>query len=77
MGNVISLDGNMVEVKLNDKTQAFNYNWKALAGPNHNVIMFSDSDDIDIGDEVIIKNEVLCLKKNNSPLSCNIILCSL
>lgn len=77
IGNVISIDGKMVEVKLNDKTQAFNFNWKPLAGPNHNVIMFSDSDDIEIGDKVVIKNEVLCLKKNSSPLSCNIILCSL
>ena len=33
--------------------------------------------DYKIGDKVIIKDEVLCLKKNSSPLSCNIILCSL
>ena len=77
VGNVESIDGNMVEVKLNNKTQAFNFNWKPLAGPNDNVIMFKDTDDIEIGDEVVIKDEVLCLKKNSSPLSCNIILCSL
>ena len=77
IGKVESIDGKMVEVKLNDKTQAFNFNWKSLAGPNGNVIMFADTDDIKIGDKVIIKDEVLCLKKNSSPLSCNIILCSL
>ena len=77
IGDVESIDGKMVEVKLNSKTQAFNFNWKPLAGPNDNVIMFCDTDDIKIGDKVIIKDEVLCLKKNSSPLSCNIILCSL
>jgi len=77
IGEVESIDGKMVEVKLNSKTQAFNFNWKPLAGPNDNVIMFCDTDDIKIGDKVIIKDEVLCLKKNSSPLSCNIILCSL
>ncbi|MCR5026876.1 MAG: DUF2121 domain-containing protein [Methanobrevibacter sp.] len=77
IGKVASIDGKMIEVTLNDKTQAFNFNWKPLAGPNQNVIMFADTDDIKIGDKVIIKDEVLCLKKNSSPLSCNIILCSL
>ncbi len=77
IGKVESIDGKMIEVKLNEKTQAFNFNWKPLAGPNQNVIMFADTDDIKIGDKVIIKDEVLCLKKNSSPLSCNIILCSL
>ena len=77
IGKVESIDGKMIEVKLNEKTQAFNFNWKPLAGPNQKVIMFADTDDIKIGDKVIIKDEVLCLKKNSSPLSCNIILCSL
>lgn len=77
IGKVESIDGNMIEVKLNSTTQAFNFNWKPLAGPNDKVIMFSDSDDVKIGDKVVIKDEVLCLKKNNSPLTCNIILCSL
>ena len=77
VGKVESIDGKMIEVRLNDSTQAFNFNWKSLAGPNQKVIMFSDSDDIKIGDKVVIKDEVLCLKKNSSPLTCDIILCSL
>lgn len=77
VGKVESIDGKMIEVKLNNKTQAFNFNWKPLAGPNDNVIMFHDTDDIKIGDEVVIKDEVLCLKRNSSPLTCDIILCSL
>ena len=77
IGKVESIDGKMVEVRLNDKTQAFNFNWKPLAGPNQKVIMFADTSDVKIGDKVVIKDEVLCLKKNSSPLTCNIILCSL
>ncbi len=77
VGKVESIDGKMIEVKLNNKTQAFNFNWKPLAGPNDNVIMFNTTDDIKIGDEVVIKDEVLCLKRNSSPLTCDIILCSL
>ena len=77
IGKVESVDGKMIEVRLNDKTQAYNFNWKPLAGPNGKVIMFADTPDVKIGDKVVIKDEVLCLKKNSSPLTCNIILCSL
>ena len=39
--------------------------------------MFSDSDNVAIGDKVVIENENLCLKKDKSSLKCDIILCSL
>ena len=77
IGEVISVDGKMVEVKLNSKTQAFDHNWKLLSKPNQNVIMLCNTEDIKINDKVMIKDEVLCLKRNKSPLTCNIILCSL
>lgn len=77
IGKVVLIDGNMIQVELNDKTRAMNGDWKQLAGPSENVLMFSDNDDIKLGDKVIIDNEILCLKKNKSPLSCDIILCSL
>ncbi len=76
VGEVIKVDGNMVEVKLNNKVAAYDGNWKKLAGSGENVIMFSDSENIKIGDEVVILNENLCLKKDQSPLKCNIILCN-
>ncbi|WP_305553436.1 hypothetical protein [Methanobrevibacter sp. V74] len=76
IGKVVLIDGNMIQVELNDKTRAMNGDWKQLAGPSENVLMFSDNDD-KLGDKVIIDNEILCLKKNKSPLSCDIILCSL
>jgi hypothetical protein len=77
IGRVVNIDGNMVYVQLNDKTQAMDGNWKQLAAPGQNVLMFSESENIKIGDKVVIENENLCLKKDKSLLTCDIILCSL
>ena len=77
IGKVVNIDGNMLFVQLNDKTQAVDGNWKQLAGPGQNVLMFTESDDVKIGDKVVIADEDLCLKKDKSSLKCDIILCSL
>ena len=77
IGRVVNIDGNMIYVQLNDKTQAMDGNWKQLAAPGQNVLMFTESDNVKIGDKVVIENEDLCLKKDKSSLKCDIILCSL
>ena len=77
IGKVVNIDGNMLFVQLNNKTQAVDGNWKQKAAPGQNVLMFTESDDVKIGDKVVIENEDLCLKKDKSPLKCDIILCSL
>ena len=77
VGKVVNIDGNMLYVQLNDKTQAVDGNWKKLAGPGQNVLMFTESDNVKLGDKVIIENEDLCLKKDKSSLTCDIILCSI
>ncbi|MCQ2970075.1 hypothetical protein SAMN05216439_1848 [Methanobrevibacter gottschalkii] len=77
VGHVVNVDGNMLFIQLNDKTQAMDGNWKQLAAPGQNVLMFSESSNVEIGDEVVIENEELCLKKDKSSLKCDIILCSL
>ena len=77
VGKVVQIDGNMLFVQLNSKTQAVDGNWKQKAAPGQNVLMFTESDDVKIGDKVVIKDEDLCLKKDKSPLKCDIILCSL
>ena len=77
IGKVVSIDENMLFVQLNDKTQAMDENWKKLAGPGQNVIMFTESDNVKLGDTVTIKDENLCLKKDESSLKCDVILCSL
>ena len=66
IGYVDKIDGN----------GAFDMNWKTLASPGDNVIVFiEDSSDVEIGDEVVIEDEHLCLKKNKQTLNCDIILC--
>ena len=77
IGEVSSIEGNMLQVTLNDKTQAFDNNWRQLAKPKGKVIMFCETDDVKIGDKVVIEDENLCLERNKSNLSCNIILCNL
>lgn len=77
IGEVSSIEGNMLQVTLNDKTQAFDNNWRQLAKPKGEVIMFCETDDVKIGDKVVIEDENLCLERNKSNLSCNIILCNL
>lgn len=76
IGKVININENMVEVKLNDDVVAYDFNWKELSKANENVLMFSESSNINVGDEVVIEDENLCLKKDKSPLKCNIILCN-
>ena len=76
IGYVDKIDGNMLEVQLDEAVGAFDMNWKTLASPGDNVIVFiEDSSDVEIGDEVVIEAELLCLKKNKQTLNCDIILC--
>lgn len=76
IGYVDKIDENMLEVQLDEDVGAFDMNWKTLASPGDNVIVFiEDSSDVEIGDEVVIEDEHLCLKKNKQTLNCDIILC--
>ena len=78
VGEIVIIDDNLIEVKLNDDVRAFDVNWDLLASPGQNVLMFVDSsDDLEKGDEIVIEDEVLCVKKNKAILKCDIILCHL
>ena len=77
VGRVVKIDDNMLQVKLNDKIQAFDRNWKQCASPGGEVLMITGSDNVKIGDKIVIENESLCLKKDKTPLTCDVILCSL
>ncbi|MBQ2962901.1 DUF2121 domain-containing protein [Methanobrevibacter sp.] len=78
VGEIVIIDDNLIEVKLNDDVRAFDVNWKLLASPGQNVLMFvEDSEGLDKGDEIVIEDEVLCVKKNKANLKCDIILCHL
>ena len=77
IGRVVDIDGNKLQVQLNDKTQAVDENWQQTAAPGQSVIMYTESDNVKLKDKVIVKDEDLCLKKDKSPLKCDVILCTL
>lgn len=89
IGYISKIEGKMLNVKLTDKVNAYDTNLKKVAGSNEKVIMFLDKDtegneikeaDVSsyakVNDKVVIKNENLCIDKNNIPLNCGIILCN-
>ena len=89
IGYISKIEGKMLNVKLTDKVNAYDKNLKKVAGSNEEVIMFLDKDtegneikeaDVSsyakVNDKVVIKNENLCIDKNNIPLNCGIILCN-
>lgn len=89
IGYISKIEGKMLNVKLTDKVNAYDTNLKKVAGSNEEVIMFLDKDtegneikeaDVSsyakVNDKVVIKNENLCIYKNNIPLNCGIILCN-
>lgn len=89
IGYISKIEGKMLNVKLTDKVNAYDTNLKKVAGSNEEVIMFLDKDtegneikeaDVSsyakVNDKVVIKNENLCIDKNNIHLNCGIILCN-
>ncbi|RBQ22740.1 hypothetical protein ALNOE001_15810 [Candidatus Methanobinarius endosymbioticus] len=77
IGLVSSADGSILQVTLNDDVQAYDTNWKQLAKPGELVVMISDEKEVEVGDEIVIENETLCIKRNKANLKCDIILCDL
>ena len=77
IGRVVDIDGDMIKVQLNDKTQAVDENWHQKVAPGQVVVMYTESDKVKLKDKVIVKDENLCLKKDKSPLKCDVILCTL
>ena len=77
IGRVVDIEGDKIKVQLNDKTQAVDENWQQKVAPGQIVVMFTESDNVKLKDKVIVKDEDLCLKKDKSPLRCDVILCTL
>jgi hypothetical protein len=56
--------------------EALNMDWNVLAKPGDTIIMkIEEPTSLSLGDLVVIEDENLCIKKNKTPLSCEIILC--
>ncbi|MCL2115566.1 MAG: DUF2121 domain-containing protein [Methanobrevibacter sp.] len=78
IGKVVNIEDKILHVCLNSDVQAFDTNWKQLAKPGENVLMFIEKgDNAEIGDLTVIENETLCIKRNKANLQCNIILCNI
>ena len=78
IGKVVNVDDKILHVSLNSNVQAYDTNWKQLVKPGENAFMFApDENDVKYGDNVIIKDENLCIEDKDIKLTCNIILCNI
>jgi len=76
VGRVKTVDGDGVEVILSEGVEALDMNWNILAKSGDTIIMkMEQPSPLNLGDLVVIEDENLCIKKNKSSLSCDIILC--
>jgi len=76
VGRVKTIEGDGVEVILSEGVEALDMNWNVLAGSGDIIIMkMEQPSPLNLGDLVVIEDENLCIKKNKSSLSCDIILC--
>ncbi|MDI6644858.1 MAG: DUF2121 domain-containing protein [Methanobacteriaceae archaeon] len=76
IGRVSNLNGNQIEVILNDDIEALDINWNIVAKPGETVFMgINDPLNVKEGDLVVIEKENLCIKRTKSQLNCEVILC--
>lgn len=89
IGFVDGIEGKIIKVKLASNVEAYNLDWKILAKPGEEIIMFVDTDRngkeikekkvadyVHMLDKVVIQDENLCIEKNKTKLNCDIILCN-
>lgn len=76
IGKVKSINGNKIEISLNEGIQALDMEWNVIAGPGNMIEMNTDNpSSVEIGDIAVIENENLCILRTKSSLTCNVILC--
>ncbi len=76
VGRVKKVDGDKVEVILTEGVEALNMDWNVLAKAGDSIFMKNEQGlALSIGDLVVIEDENLCIKKNKTPLICDIIIC--
>ncbi|HII84707.1 MAG TPA: DUF2121 domain-containing protein, partial [Methanobacterium subterraneum] len=75
-GRVKKVEGDVVEVILSDGVEALNMDWNVLAKSGDTIFMKMETPSpLNLGDLVVVEDENLCVKKNKTSLSCDIILC--
>ncbi|EKQ53249.1 MAG: hypothetical protein B655_1398 [Methanobacterium sp. Maddingley MBC34] len=76
VGRVRKVEGDEVEVILSPGVEALNTRWDTLASEGETIIMKMETPTpLNLGDMVVIEDENLCIKKDKTSLSCDIILC--
>lgn len=76
IGKIENIDGNKLEILLNEGIHALDIEWNVIAGPGNLIEMnIDDPSSVEIGDIAIIENENLCIMRTKSTLTCDVILC--
>ncbi len=76
VGRVRKVEGDKVEVMLSPGVEALNTSWDTLANEGDTILMKMETPTpLSLGDLVVIEDENLCIKKDKTSLSCDIILC--
>jgi len=76
VGRVKKVEGDEVEVILSPGVEALNTKWDTMASAGETILMKMETPTpLNLGDMVVIEDENLCIKKDKTFLSCDIILC--
>jgi len=76
VGKGLKVEGDEVEVILSPGVEALDMQWNVLSREGETIVMkMEEPSSLNMGDLVVIENENLCVKKDKTPLSCDVILC--
>ena len=76
IGRVKKVNGNEIEIILDEGVEALDIEWKSMAKPSETIIMtVQNGSNISRGDLAVIEDENLCIKRTKEPLNCDFILC--
>ena len=76
VGKVADIQGNKVEITLKEGVEAFNVKFKPIARAGEQVKMeVEDPSEVKIGDEAVVENEKLIIKRTKTELLSQVIIC--
>lgn len=76
IGRVSYVNGNEIEIILDEGVEALDTEWKSLAKPSETIIMtVQNGSNVSKGDLAVIEDENLCIKRTKESLNCDFILC--
>jgi hypothetical protein len=76
IGTVVSVNGNEIDIMLDEGVEALDTKWNPVAKPSETIKMTAEnSENISRGDSAVIERENLCIKRTSEGLNCEYILC--